>query len=135
IHGSHGDNQYTIQAVVQMDKERLSINAFTAFGVSLFDLVYSKEGVMFKAFESFPEKSGIYLLGDFQLCYYSVEYIEPLIKKAGLNFIETENSEGWERIIEDNDGTIIVKIKRVENKLEFYNYLREYSYLIEEIEL
>ncbi len=132
IHGSHGDDEYTIMAFVEMDGTSLDIAGMTPIGTSLFDLHYDSAGITFSASGLFPEETALYLLGDFQLSYYPGGEVEREIRRAGLDFEEEITAEGWTRRIRDPRGELIIEIIRRGNRLDYHNYLRDYRYEIEE---
>ena len=55
-----------------------------------------------------------------------------MVEQAGLQFIQIEMKNGWNRQVLDGENKII-SITRNGKSLEFQNLLRNYNYIIEEL--
>jgi hypothetical protein len=131
VQGRYGDNEYSLMAVVQLKNEAIFIQGLTAMGTSLFEITYRENQVDYSGSNRFPQDTALYILADYQLCYYPASLLEGSLEKSGIRFEEILSSSGWERDLYDGEEKII-SIRREGQMLLFTNILRNYSYNIEE---
>ena len=134
IHGQYGDKKYVMQAYLLLDREKISVSAFTPTGNRIYDLMYTGGSISLDAVAGFPERSAVYMVVDIQLCYYPEQIVNKMLQETGLVMETVQVENGWVRRIFDQ-GDLIIEIRRSGLKLEYKNYLRRYEVSIAEIML
>jgi hypothetical protein len=132
IEGYYGSEEYFMQAFVQLNQENIQISALSALGTSLFQLNYNNERIDFSATGPFPKETALYMLATIELCYFPQEALEQWFLGSELQFEEQQTLDGWIRIINQEDTTIL-KIIRDGDHIEMHNYHRNYGFNIQEI--
>ncbi|MDC7219038.1 MAG: DUF3261 domain-containing protein [Spirochaetales bacterium] len=131
VQGRYGKEEYSMMAVVILEEESIFIQGLTPLGSSLFEISYGADRVDFKGNSLFPKDTALYVLADYQLCYYPAEVLEKHLSPHDLHFEETFDGADWKRTI-SLEGETLITIERKGSQIIFHNLLRDYSYNIEE---
>lgn len=132
ITGIYDGKNYTFQCVLNITPDEIIAAAFTPLGNNVYQIFYSNNVIEYESIMEMSESSAIYMLADIQFCYYDKKTLEKSIRASGLEFTQSGTGNHWTRQILD-DEKIIIEIERNGTLVEYRNYLRDYSYLIEEL--
>ncbi|MBF9015485.1 DUF3261 domain-containing protein [Oceanispirochaeta sp. M1] len=131
IDGRYKDKTYTMPAYLLLNRQEISIVVFTALGNTVYELYYSGGEVKSSGLSSVVISNPLYMIADLQFCYYPEDSLKEIMDDAGIRMEVQTLEGGWTRQFFADDD-LIIEIKRVNNILEYTNYLRDYSYRIEE---
>ena len=132
IDGDYDGQKYLMQTVLVLNPDEISISAFSTLGNSVYDLQYKNDIINYNSIVKVSGNSAVYMVADVQLCYYPQDSVKEMVEQAGLQFIQIEMKNGWNRQVLDGENKII-SITRNGKSLEFQNLLRNYNYIIEEL--
>ena len=131
ITGSFQGKVYIFGAYIKSDAESVAITFFNQMGGSVGDLLYTGDSLQANS-HFFPQGTKFeYMMADFQFCYCRKELLASNLEAVGLRFDVTEQDGKEIRQIWNKDQ-LIIQVERSKNFTRFQNFLRQYSYDIQE---
>lgn len=131
FNGEFGKNRFSLLVYLKADKDGIFLSLINDFGVGMGNLFFDKEGVRFDS-AVFPENIRLeYIVADLQFAYYTEDSIRTILQKIGLDFIvKREGNEEIRKIM--NRRKCIMEIKKSRDSLYVENFLRGYTYNLQE---
>lgn len=131
ITGSFQGKAYIFGAYIKSSEEEVAITFFNQMGGIVGSLIYT--GDTLEADSHFlPQGTKYeYMMADFQFCYCREELLASSLEELGLRFDVIEQDGKEIRQIWDKDQ-LIIQVERWENRTRLQNFLRQYSYDIQE---
>ena len=131
ITGSFQGKTHIFGAYIKSDDASVAITFFNQMGGSVGDLLYTGDSLEVTSHFTPPGTKFEYMMADFQFCYCSKEILAESLEALGLRF-EVSEKDGKEiRQIWDKDQ-LVIQVERSENHTKLQNFLRQYSYDIQE---
>lgn len=127
-----------MMAYLKLDKKEISVCLLSTFGVDIGFLSYDGKSVKFES-HFFPDSfRAEYIVADFQNAYYDFDVLKANYSAAGLSFEEKKTSTSITRTIHDGKNLIeeieiSLKKKKI-SRIKIRNHLRNYTYIITEVE-
>lgn len=131
VNGYYHDDKYSMQTILSMDNQQISVSAITAFGNTLYDITYNADSIEYNTIIPLNDISAVYMIADIQLCYYPVSSVREMLEDGGLFLEVTFSENGWVRKVY-SENIEVISVKREGSQLEYQNHLRNYGYIIEE---
>ena len=126
ISASYGSEIYQMNAWVRADETGIDMTLLNELGANMGELIWRGGSVSF-SFPVFSQSLNLlYIIADFQLCFYSAAPVAQSLKKSGLSLEETETGR---RVL--NGNTAIIEITKSQNMVRLTNHLRGYVFTLE----
>ena len=136
LSGSYGEKEFSFLCYLDADKNGIFLSLYNAFGTGMGNLSYDGKSVFFDS-AVFPKNAKAeYIVADLQFAYYSAESLSSALKNAGLILLtEMQESAGIKKEVRKiMDGKkCVAEIEISEKSVIFRNFLRKYSYNLEEV--
>lgn len=136
LRGTFGEKDFSFLCYLDADKNGIFLSLYNAFGTGMGNLSYDGKRVFFDS-AVFPKNAKAeYILADLQFAYYSAESLSSALKNAGLILLtEMQESGGIKKEVRKiMDGKkCVAEIEISEKSVIFRNFLRKYSYKLEEV--
>ncbi len=132
IEGYFGETAVSFEGFVRMDRDEIIMIAMTPFGSGVYEIVYNGTTAAIASGVLPAGAKPEYMVADFQFCYFPADAVSRNVAAAGLNFRESTTASGWRRVIEDQ-GQVVMEVRRTGNELSFTNHLRHYGYTVKEL--
>lgn len=136
--GDFDGKSFSLMAYLKLDKDEISVCLLSTFGVDIGSLFYDGNKVLFES-AFFPDSfKAEYIVADFQNAYYDFDVLKENYSAAGLSFKETKSGSKITRTIHDGktlieEIDISMKKKKIE-RIKIRNHLRNYTYVITEVD-
>ena len=136
--GDFDGKSFSMMAYLKLDKKEISVCLLSTFGVDIGFLSYDGKSVKFES-HFFPDSfRAEYIVADFQNAYYDFDVLKANYSAAGLSFEEKKTSTSITRTIHDGKNLIeeieiSLKKKKI-SRIKIRNHLRNYTYIITEVE-
>ncbi len=136
LSGKYGNNNFSFLCYLLIDEKSISLNLFNEFGIGMGNVFYDGNEATFDS-AVFPKNlKAEYIIFDLQLAYYSSDALENAFNKIGMKFVSEKNddngSEKETRKVFDGKK-LIEQIEISGNEIKIQNFLRGYSYNLEEL--
>ena len=134
--GSFGTNSFISQIYLECSKTQISALLFNEFGIEMGSLSYKSGNVSFESSYFPKDLKAAYIIADLQNVYYDVPALEKNYAGAGLCFTRTTTKDGSEtRIVQDGDYIVeLITVSPSRKEISIQNFLRGYSYHLEELD-
>ena len=131
ITGYFQNKVHIFGAYIKSDDEKVAITFFNQMGGSVGDLLYTGDSLVANSHFTPPAAKFEYMMADFQFCYCQKELLQSSLEASGLRFDVVEQDGKEIRQIWDKDQ-LVIQVERSENHTRLQNFLRQYSYDIQE---
>ncbi len=118
-------------AYIKSSDEQVAITFFNQMGGSVGSLLYTGDSLQADSHFTPPGAKFEYMMADFQFCYCKKELLAESLEAAGLRFECTEQDEKEIRQIWDKDQ-LVIQVEKEKTHTKLQNFLRQYSYDIQE---
>lgn len=140
LSGKYGNQDFSFLCYLLIDENGIFLSLLNEFGVGLGNLSYDGKAARFDS-AFFPKNlKAEYIIFDLELSYYSSDALENAFKDVGMKFVCEKNvdaTSGNELNSETRkvfDGKkLIEQIEINGNEIKIQNFLRNYSYNLEEL--
>lgn len=139
LFGKYGNQDFSFLCYLLIDENGIFLSLLNEFGVGLGNLSYDGNAARFDS-AFFPKNlKAEYIIFDLELSYYSSDALENAFKDVGMKFVCEKNVDksGNELNSETRkvfDGKkLIEQIEINGNEIKIQNFLRNYSYNLEEL--
>lgn len=139
LSGKYGNQDFSFLCYLLIDENGIFLSLFNEFGVGLGNLSYDGSAAVFDS-AFFPKNlKAEYIIFDLQLAYYSSDALENAFDGIGMKFTCEKNaSESGNELNSETrkvfDGKKLVEqIEISGNEIKIQNFLRNYSYNLEEL--
>lgn len=130
IEGTYNNKTYSVDAWIQMNDTLLNIVIFSSFGNTIAELKYTTDSLKFESSIMNTQKGKAeYIVSDIQLCFFSMDILEPHYKASGYILTQDSKNNSTKRTL-SKDGKEILTITQSGNTTILKNTLRNYSYTI-----
>lgn len=130
ISGTFGERTFQAASWIRLNDSTIHVLLFGPMGNTLAELFYAEDSISFSSKWMDAKKvKPEYILADLQFCYYPARTLQRHFESAGFKFAENRNGGTFDRTLSEN-GKVILKMERSENRISLWNGLRGYSYKI-----
>lgn len=136
LSGKYGNQDFSFLCYLLIDENGIFLSLLNEFGVGLGNLSYDGSAAVFDS-AFFPKNlKAEYIIFDLQLAYYSSDALENAFDGIGMTFVSEKNDDNG---IEKETRKVFDGKKLVEqieingNEIKIQNFLRNYSYNLEEL--
>ena len=137
LSGTYGETEFGVMCYLNADENGIFLSLFNDFGTSLGNFSYDGQKVSFES-SVFPKNTKAeYIIADLQYAYYSAEALKNRFTEIGLDFAseEIEVSGEFKEVRRILDGKKIIEEIEITNRnVKIRNFLRNYTYYLEEAE-
>lgn len=137
LSGTYGETEFGVLCYLDADENGIFLSLFNDFGTGLGNFSYDGERVLFES-TVFPKNTKAeYIIADLQYAYYSADALKARFNEAGLDFVtdEIEVSGEFREVRKILDGKKIIEEIEISNRnVKIRNFLRNYTYYLEEAE-
>jgi hypothetical protein len=134
ISGAWGEREFILDAWVQADEARLSMNFMNSFGADVGELSYRAAGISLSSAYLPSSLKPEYIVADFQFCFYRAAPLSHALEDLGLALSverRAASGGGWMEVrVLSEGGKPIAEIEKNKDVIRYTNYLRGYSYTI-----
>jgi len=136
--GDFDGKSFSLMAYLKLDKKEISICLLNNFGVDIGFLSYDGNSVKFES-AFFPDSfKAEYIVADLQNAYYDFDLLKNNYSLSGLSLKEKKSGNSIVRKIYDGKNLIEeidieLKNKKI-SRIKIQNFLRNYAYVITEVE-
>ena len=131
ITGSFQGKVHIFGAYIKSSVNQVAITFFNQMGGSVGDLLYTGESLRVNSHFTPPGAKFEYMMADFQFCYGRKELLASSLDAVGLRF-DCSDKDGTEIRQIWNKDKLVIQVEREKNRTRLQNFLREYSYDIQE---
>ncbi|MBO7430316.1 MAG: DUF3261 domain-containing protein [Spirochaetia bacterium] len=118
-------------AYIKSSQEEVAITFFNQLGGSVGDLLYTGDSLVANSHFTPQGTKFEYMMADFQFCYCQKELLTSSLEAASLRFDVLEQDGKEIRQIWSGDQ-LVIQVERTKNQTKLQNFLRQYSYDIQE---
>ncbi len=133
IHGYFQNNEHTMLAVLNCDSNLMSMTLLSPIGNTLYEISFNGEEVETRGLSAFASGDPFYVLADIQYCYFPEDVLANHLADSGITMEVESLDDGWIRHF-SVENELILEVKREGRSVRYINYLRNYEYMIEEIQ-
>lgn len=136
LSGKYGNQEFSFLCYLELDENGIFLSLFNEFGVGMGNISYDGKTAAFDS-KVFPKNLKCeYIIFDLQLAYYSSDALENAFNKIGMKFVSEKKEDGGikseTRKVFDGKK-LIEQIEISGNEIKIQNFLRGYSYNLEEL--
>ncbi len=135
LRGTFGEKDFSFLCYLDADKNGIFLSIYNDFGTGMGNLSYNGKNVSFES-AVFPKNAKAeYIVADLQFAYYSAPALASALKNSGLIFFSERKKigENQKEVRKIMDGKkCILEIEIFEKSVNIRNFLRKYSYNLEE---
>lgn len=130
IEGTYGGKTYSVDAWMRMNDTLLDIVLFSGFGNTIAELKFTSDSLKFESSVMDTKKGKAeYIVSDIQLCYFSMDILEPHYKANGYTLTQDIDGDTTKRTL-SKDGKEILTVTQSGSTILLKNSFRNYSYTI-----
>ena len=127
---SFGTSSFYMQAFIQANEDGIFINLLNDFGSDMGTLTYTGNELSLASSVLPASLKAQYIVADIQFAYYDAAAVAESLRRAGLDFIVTNDGMELRRIM--NGKKCIEEISISSSSVSIINHLRGYEYHLTE---